>query len=261
MSETPDALAGQSEATLDRLLNRLPPPQIPGSLAARIVRDVTRLPQLPVEETAEPDFAGDRTTVIAFTPAKPRRRWIAWTGGGVATALAAGLATLLLLPETAQRQSPPDMPSSVPAPVTIAEAAPASAPAATAGDARRPKDVRPAPTAPQPSSTVPASRTASVPSPQSPIEVAETGAEAAPRAAQTDNITADDDAELVDGGNLALPDVTGQAPPTPGWGYAPGTGSPKTAPGVRRSEDGLGDTGGGMGDRRRRGPLLPERGF
>lgn len=244
----------RDRASLDSLLNSIPEPQQPAGFAARIVRDVTRLPQ----ESAAP-------APVALPPAvRPPRRWIAWAGGA-GMALAASLAMALLLPEGGERKVAVPLPRATPAPAPAPAREAARAPETTPPDAA----VTPAPTA-ELADSRPSPRSApSTPYAPKPAPVAATPpaaplveeAEATPPApaanaaqtARTDSVEADDEAELVDGGVGAdAPGATARSPnaasplPRRGWGFAPGAASiqPATPPS---------DGDAGMDRRRARG--------
>jgi len=207
-------------ASLDSLLDRLPPPQMPEGLAARIVRDVTRLPQVAV---GEPLPEPVRVQQPVQNRRHRRRHWMVWAGGGTGMALAASLAAALLLPSTTgQGPAPAETRPRSTAPAT-AEATP-QAPAPAVPSPRLAEDSAATTTA----STITSSRpdTAS-PAPQTPppdeVANASPATTAAPPSTPTDSIEADDEAEMVDSGNSDAPTpLPGAAPAPRGWGYAPG---------------------------------------
>ncbi|HEX7873812.1 MAG TPA: hypothetical protein VF475_12935 [Sphingobium sp.] len=243
-ADPPASSLANTEGDLDRLLGQLPPPSIPDGLAVRITANVTRLPQFSDPPASDP--------VIQIDTAPTRRRhWLAWTGGGMAIALAAGLAALLILPEGAERSAP--LVTSRPAPSAPATAAtePAPPPAAFA-PARKatPRLAAKAIPIPSPAAASPAPEAASPP----PVELADT---AASEDADIPPALSEDDSALPDTAmaaesNGGAPDVMGQAPAAGGWGYAPGTRYPPRMPDGRSDENAAGrrESGRDMSGRR-----------
>ncbi|MET0364496.1 MAG: hypothetical protein ABW169_07560 [Sphingobium sp.] len=213
---------GVADNDLDRLLDRLPAPQMPDGLAARIVSNATRLPQLPPGEAP----------VTAIAPSPSRRRWMAWVGGGASVALAAGLATLMLVPDAARRTTNPPTPPAPSLPSTTSVAvtetpeprAPVSRQDESAPRLAATTSTRTS-TPPLPSS--PAASPAPAPTEAAPLEMAERPAGDVPEAAApvAPDDTALPDTALADGGNSGAPNLNGQAPSAQGWGYAPSRAS------------------------------------
>lgn len=101
-----------------RMLGRLPAPEVPADLTARIVKNATRLPQQSaVAHTDAPDHeAADAET----TPAPARRRWLPPAIGAV---IAASAVCVLLLPR--QTSAPAGViPSSAPSAPSVRAAPP-----------------------------------------------------------------------------------------------------------------------------------------
>ncbi|WP_336978553.1 hypothetical protein [Altererythrobacter fulvus] len=103
----------EAEAALDRALSRTPTPQVPPGLSARIVADVTRLPQ---------DAPGLIRSDTSHSPEAPRSRLA--TGFAVAAVLAIGLLGTALITRSGERGMPP------PDRMLAADVSPASAPTA-----------------------------------------------------------------------------------------------------------------------------------
>ncbi|MFT3965966.1 MAG: hypothetical protein QM690_08805 [Sphingobium sp.] len=239
--------AGQADAALDRLLDRVPAPPMPEGLAARIVRDVTRLPQVAPDSAGTPVHR-EPEKIVAIGAAPDRRRRFAWAGGGLATALAASLAALAVLPETVRQEAAPVARDPAPAPASAPATVAAHVPAAQAPEARLAEEA-PVRQAPRKLAAVPAPATPARPEreeeapPKPPAAIAlpvlEMADMAAGNASPSPSVAADDDTALAGNGGTPLP--KGQAPAPQGWGYAPGTGYPAT-PAIRADDGSAGRT-------------------
>lgn len=221
---------GIDEATLDRLLARAPEPAVPADLAARIVRTVTTLPQQ--------DAAPLSLPVVAAPRKSSGRRRAAWVGGIVGTALAAGLATLLVVPEETRQQAVAPTPPTSPLRQETARTADTPAPALPREDQPRMARTEPAHPAPSPTphASSPAPSEAASPTKLQPPE------QLAIEEDEPSTVTGDPDemgydTQMAEGsGNRS----SAKSSPAEGYGYAPGdTRSPDfSAPPAPRSSRG-----------------------
>lgn len=121
----------EAEAALDRALSRTPTPQVPPGLSARIVADVTRLPQ---------DAPGLIRSDTSRSPEAPRSRLA--TGFAAAAVLAIGLLGTALITRSGERGMPP------PDRMLAADVSPTSTPAAPPLGSQSPALADAAPDAP-----------------------------------------------------------------------------------------------------------------
>lgn len=237
MTDRPANDPGLSDAALDRLLDLAPAPAMPPGLAARITANATRLPQVPATQMPAAESSA----------APGGRRRTAWAAGAIGTALAAGLATLLVLPESQQPQPV------TPAPAALQTAAP-MAPAVIADTAVAPKPVArhaaPAavvasaiPVAPPRLATPAPAPVQAIPLPDLSTPVAEAPAQiASDQPARPTTVSpapgGDYDMQMAEGSDEigTLPTVR-QTAPTTGMGIAPGAGSDRLPGGFGMSSD------------------------
>lgn len=226
------------EKALDALLDRLPAPEMPQGLAARIARTVTQLPQVTAEDgaPAAPHAAND-----AEAAPHRRARWPLWAGGA-GMALAAGLALAVILPRGAEPQPP--APTQIARERPDAEAAPT--PVQHAAAAPELAEVETPRTVPAPAMAVAPAVAPAMPSQQRPAPAAAPPA-AAPAADVPEELAdatppADDDERLSNGDV----DTSIGSTPAPAAGYGSAGRRAPQGMGIT-SDSGLPDLGSGMG--------------